>query len=179
MSRGGLTRALRSGARKEAQLPEEPLQIDQLGAMVSDRRAKDGLNLREAADLAGVSFNTLSRVERGQTPDLNSFRKIVDWLGVPADRFFAPVRRRAESTPDVVEQHLLADPALPEGSARKIAGIVADLYRVLARQENQLAVHLRAAPTFQPPAGDLLAGILDDLQTALIAEEDSGRAPRV
>jgi transcriptional regulator with XRE-family HTH domain len=160
-------------------LPEEPLQIDQLGGMVAERRAKDGLNLREAADIAGVSFNTLSRVERGHTPDLSSFRKIVDWLGLPADRFFTPARRRAESTPDIVEQQLLADPALPEDSARKIAGIVADLYRVLARRDNQLAVHLRAAPTFQPPAGDLLAGILDDMQAALIADEDSGRAPRV
>ena len=82
-----LTHALRFCARKGAQLPEEPLQIEQLGALVAGRREKDGLNLREAAELAGVSFNTLSRVERGHTPDLNSFRKIVDWLGVPADRF--------------------------------------------------------------------------------------------
>lgn len=160
-------------------MPEEPLQIEQLGALIADRREKDGLNLREAAELAGVSFNTLSRVERGHTPDLNSFRKIVDWLGVSAERFFTPARRRSESTPDVVEQQLLADPALPDDSARKIAGIVADLYRVLARRGDQLAVHLRAASTFEPRAGDLLAGMLDDMQAALIAEEDNGHASRL
>ena len=158
-------------------MPEEPLQIEQLGTFVAGRRAKDGLSLREAAEITEVSFNTLSRVERGQTPDLNSFRKIVDWLGLPAERFFSPPRRRSESTPDVVEQQLLADPALPDDSARKIASIVADLYSVLVRQESQLAVHLRAAPTFEPRAGELLADMLEDMQSALIAKEDD-RAPR-
>jgi transcriptional regulator with XRE-family HTH domain len=159
-------------------LTDEPLKVEQLGMLVADRREKDGLSLREAAALVDVSFNTLSRVERGHTPDLTSFRKIVDWLGIPAERFFTPSRRRWESTPDVVEQQLLADPALPDDSARKIASIVADLYRVLARQETQLALHLRAAPTFKPEAGELLAGILDDIQTALVAEEEP-RAPRI
>jgi transcriptional regulator with XRE-family HTH domain len=158
---------------------EEPLQIDQLATLVAARRTKDGLNLREAAELAGVSFNTLSRVERGHTPDLKSFRNIVDWLGVPADRFFSPARRRWESTPEVVEQQLLSDPALPDDAARKIAGIVADLYRALVSRDQQLAVHLRAAPTFEPRAADLLAGMLDDMQAKLIAEEDNGRASRL
>ena len=56
---------------------------------------------------------------------------------------------------------------------------MADLYRVLARQDIQLAVHLRAAPTFQPQAGELLADMLEDIQTALIAEEDDRRATRL
>lgn len=160
-------------------MPEVPLVVEQLGSLVADRRAKDGLNLREAAALAGVSFNTLSRVERGHTPDLLNFRRIVEWLGVSPDRFFAPARRRHETTPELVEQHLLSDPALPDDAARKIAGIVTDLYRALVRRDQQLAVHLRAAPTFVPRAGDLLAGMLDDMQAALIAEEDGVRAPRL
>jgi transcriptional regulator with XRE-family HTH domain len=146
------------------------LDIDQLGALVRKRRKELGLNLRDVAVETDVSFNTLSRVERGHIPDLKTFRKLVAWLGVDPGRFFELARIRFESTPEVVADHLRNDPFLPNQAAERIAGIVEDLYRELVRHEQTLTVHLRAAATFKPEAAKQLASLLGDLQSALESE---------
>ena len=143
----------------------EPL--DDLGALVSQRRAELHLSLREAAAASGVPVATLSRIEQGRMPDLGTFQRLVAWLGVPAEQFFEPATQRAESTPEVIAEHLRTDPALPSDAADRIAGIVRELYEALASTERRVAVHLRAAKTFAPPALSLLTSILDDIQTAL------------
>lgn len=45
------------------------------------------ISLRCVADEIGVSAATISRIERGKTPDLETYAKICTWLGVPLDRF--------------------------------------------------------------------------------------------
>src|SRR5258708_74024 len=59
----------------------------QLGPALGATRRKRHLSLRDLADLIGVSLNTLSRVERGQMPDLKNYQRIVEWLELPADTF--------------------------------------------------------------------------------------------
>jgi transcriptional regulator with XRE-family HTH domain len=149
---------------------DELVDIDQLGNLIRKRRKKLGLNLRDVAAETEVSFNTLSRVERGQVPDLNTFRKLITWLGLEPARFFELSRTRFESTPEIVAEHLRNDPFLPKQAAERIAGIVEDLYSELARGDQTVAVHLRAAPTFKPQAATLLASLLTDLQTTLETE---------
>ena len=64
-----------------------------LAALIYDKRsrlARSGrpgsvLSLQEVAEQSGVSAPTLSRLERGSVPDLESFRKICIWLGVSTD----------------------------------------------------------------------------------------------
>lgn len=111
---------------------------------------------------------TFSRVERGRTPDLATFRKLVEWLGIPAAEFFTPTQR-PENTPQAIAEHLRTDPALTEDAATKIAEIVTTMYENLAKHETQITVHLRAAKTFTPTALQMLTGLLDDMQTALEA----------
>lgn len=152
-------------------MPDGPLDISELGKFVKERRTTDGVALREAAAAAGVSFNTLSRVERGHVPDMATFRRIADWLGVEAARFFEdPEHVRFEATPDVVAQHLRLDPALSDEAAEKIAGLVRTMYSSLATPSLEFAVHLRAAQTFRPAAADLLADLLQEMQSKLNAE---------
>lgn len=151
-------------------MSDELLNIEELGALIRKRREDRGMNLREVAEDADVSFNTLSRVERGHVPDLRSFRKLVAWVGVDPARFFQIARTRFESTPEVVAAHLRKDPSLPKEAAHRIAGIVEDLYRELAQSDQTLAVHLRAASTFTPEAAGMLASLLQDLQVRLESE---------
>jgi len=99
-------------------------------------------------------------------PDLATFRRLVEWLGLSPDRFFTPTERTG-NTPDAIAEHLRTDPALSVEAADKIAGIVRDLYESLAVRERRLAIHLRAAKTFVPAAMNLLADILDDIQMEL------------
>lgn len=57
----------------------ESLRIQELAQRIQQRRA--GKGVREAAKEVGVSPATLSRVENGNVPDLETFGKICKWLG--------------------------------------------------------------------------------------------------
>ena len=143
-----------------------PDPIEELAPLVGQRRAELKLSLREASRASGVPVATLSRIEQGRMPDLDTFRKLVAWLGLPPERFFAETQR-AENTPEMIAEHLRADPALPADAAEMIAGVMRDMYTTLASQERRLTVHLRAAKTFTPAALGLLTDLLDDMQLAL------------
>lgn len=137
-----------------------------LGAALKARRRAKRLTLRDLSDEIGVSFNTLSRVERGHVPDLRNFQRIVDWLEMPAETF----THGDVSTPEIIARHLRSDRRLSEDAASKIFAMVDEMYRKLAGERPALAIHLRSAKTFTPPAGALLAEILDDFQSTLLAE---------
>ncbi len=130
------------------------------------RRADLGLSVREASSQASVPPATFSRVEQGRSPDLATFQKLVAWLGLPPERFFR-LTKRTESTPDAIDAHLRLDPSLTPEGAEVIAGLVRTMYESLRSQDQRLAVHLRAAKTFDPRAMRLLAELLGDMQTAL------------
>lgn len=140
----------------------------QLGALLKATRLAKRLTLRDLADQIDVSFNTLSRVERGQLPDLKNFQRIVDWLEVPAERFLEPPSDMI-STPEVIARHLRSDQRLTREAAAKIAGLVEEMYHRLAIEQPPVAVHLRSARTFSPAAGILLADILFEMQSALLS----------
>jgi transcriptional regulator with XRE-family HTH domain len=148
----------------------EPVDIDQLQELVMSERKRRGLSLRAAAAQADVPFNTLARVEKGHLPDLANFRRIVEWLGLPPERFFQPSRVRTEDTPEVIAHHLARDPNLSATAAQKIAGLVRELYTSLAVTDRSVKVHLRAAGTFTPEASRLLSELLDDIQRKLTSK---------
>jgi transcriptional regulator with XRE-family HTH domain len=138
--------------------------ISQLGKMLRARRRQKRLSLRDLADQIGVSFNTLSRVERGHVPDLRNLRLISEWLEVPVEVF---IDSDSASTPEVIARHLTSDKRLAPAAAAQIATLVEEMYRTLISEQPQIAVHLRSAKTFTPAAGAVLADILADMQTAL------------
>lgn len=55
-----------------------PLPIEELGRLIAIKRG--GRGVRAAAADVGVSSATLSRVENGHMPDLETFAKICRWL---------------------------------------------------------------------------------------------------
>lgn len=144
--------------------------IHRLGAMLRARRRERRLSLRDLAAEIGVSLNTLSRVERGQLPDLKNFQRIVDWLEVPADSFLE-ADTEATSTPDVIARHLRSDRRLSADAAARIAEIVEEMYRELVHERRPLAVHLRSARMFTPAAGALLSEILHEMQATIDEHE--------
>lgn len=46
------------------------------------------LSLRQCSEQAGVSYATLSRLEKGAAPDIFTFATIVGWLGTNANDYF-------------------------------------------------------------------------------------------
>ncbi len=150
----------------------EPEQVDlaQLGAMLRERRG--GLSLRAAAEDAGVSFSTFSRVEDGHHPDLATFTRLCAWLGVSPARFFAPVAERQVSPLEEAVSHLQADPALTPEAANAMATMMKDMYAHLARaavpvETAAVACHLRAGTVLRPGVAPRLGAILEDIHQEL------------
>lgn len=142
-----------------------------LGRLLAERRARDRISLRDAAEQIGVSFNTLARVEKGRIPDVQTFQRISEWLGVSPADFFQSRARTVESTPDVIASHLSADPALTDEAADKIANIVSELYGALARRTGTTAVHLRSARTLPADAAIKLAHLVEQMRRSLEKED--------
>ena len=77
--------------------------------LLKNRREKEGLSLRALSDLIGISFSTLSRLERDDydaEPDANTRARIITWLGEEAEKAginfkeSALVHFRAKKNPD-------------------------------------------------------------------------------
>ena len=147
-------------------MPDDNLHLEDLGPLVANERRRRGLSLRDAAKDAGVPFNTLARVERGHLPDLAKFKRLVEWAGADVAQFFER-RERTVTTPEVVAQHLQTDPSLSDDAAERIAGLVSDLYRALARPRQVTAAHLRAARTLRPDAARAMGSLIADLEDAV------------
>ena len=169
-SRGTLYQNHNGGGRVAG--TAEVLKVGHLGKLLKNRRSTRGIGLRAAAAEAGVSFNTLARVEAGHVPDIETFSRLARWVGrSPAD-FFGTGRTTPESTPDVIETHLRSDSALSAAVAARIAGIVREAYDLLAQpKEIAVACHFRAASTFKPEASELFGELLQQMHDALLNED--------
>ena len=165
------------------QVPEvvqevERLDLSQLARLLRDRRGT--LSQRQAADKAGVSFSTFSRVEAGAQPDLASFTRLCAWLGEPPSRFFTPVAPRRSEPLEAVIAHLTADPRLSSESSNLLIGTLQNLYEALASEvpdeteERALAMHLRATPVMRPGVPHRLGQMLGDMQAELTKLVDAG-----
>lgn len=58
---------------------------DILPMVVRMRRAMGRLSLRQAADQAKVSSATLCRIERGESPDMETLVALAEWTGLTLD----------------------------------------------------------------------------------------------
>ncbi len=102
-------------------------------ALVSERlrraRKQRSLSLREVADSIDVSPSTLSRVERGAQPDLETVNKLIDWLELDRNAVFHSAPTNAKDTTKQVEVLLRADKNLDPRTAKALASIFKTAYR--------------------------------------------------
>lgn len=68
-------------------MEEKRLDIAALVAALDAQRDAKEISWRELARQSGVSASTLTRMQQGKLPDVNTFGALVEWLGLPADRF--------------------------------------------------------------------------------------------
>jgi transcriptional regulator with XRE-family HTH domain len=146
----------------------EQLDISHLGAMLRERRGN--LSLRQAAQEAGVSFSTFSRVEAGSHPDLTSFMLLCGWLGVAPSQFFKQSLPREIEPIEEAIAHLSSDPRLEPEAAQRIADVLRGMYSALARDRETtpvLACHLRAASAMRPGVPERLNSLLAQMHSNL------------
>lgn len=67
---------------------QSTLNTELLAGMIKSKRGNKGL--RTISDEIGnVSAPTLSRIEQGKVPDVETFIKLCNWLEVPTDTFIS------------------------------------------------------------------------------------------
>ena len=81
-------------------MAEKQLDLEALVAAVDAQRKAKDLSWRQAAKEAGVSPSTLTRMQQGKLPDVNTFGALVRWLHIPAERFMAQGAAAQRRSPD-------------------------------------------------------------------------------
>ena len=108
--------------------------ITRFAAMVKAKRANRPLRV-VAAEVGGVTASTLSRIERENAPDLESFMRLCGWLGVSADAFRPPALSEtvtALSMPDKIEANLRADRILPTDAVEALSQMIRFAYKAVS-----------------------------------------------
>jgi transcriptional regulator with XRE-family HTH domain len=113
------------------------LNTAKLGEMVKLKRGNMGLRM-VAEEIGGITAPTLSRIERGNLPDVDSFLKICKWLQVPPDIFTLDHQSSDTFTKNhrkEIHAHLRADKNLPKEAADYLIQMVELAYKSLGNKK--------------------------------------------
>jgi transcriptional regulator with XRE-family HTH domain len=92
-----------------------------LSEMLKSKRGAKGLRAI-ATEIGGLSAPTLSRIEQGNLPDIDTFLKICKWLEVSPD--FFTIHDSTLSTHNQVVAHLRADRILSSETAEALIRMI-------------------------------------------------------
>lgn len=105
--------------------------LHNLGTIVREKRGARGLRA-VAADI-GTSAPTLSRIESGKMPDLQTFGKLCRWLEVdPADLLDVSPPSLTTAQPLLATAHLRANREIAPETAGALARAIIHAQRMLA-----------------------------------------------
>lgn len=111
--------------------------LEKLAARLRTKRADRGLRA-VASEIGNVSASTLSRIEQGNVPDLETFMLICKWLGVSPDEFSLEastnpgMKLKMEAkleVPEAIEAHLRADRTLPPATIEALSEMIRVAYK--------------------------------------------------
>lgn len=89
--------------------------------MIKSKRGSKGL--RALASEIHVSASTLSRIEQGNLPDIDTYLRLCAWLDVSPD-FFTHQQSNQENAQGGVIAHLRADRSLPPETAEALIQMI-------------------------------------------------------
>jgi transcriptional regulator with XRE-family HTH domain len=122
--------------------------IEKLAALIRAKRGVRGLR-SIAAEISGiaspVSASTLSRVEQGNVPDLETFMSLCRWLNVSSDDFRECATGSSSEVvaprpaAEIIEAHLRADRTLPAEAIEALSRMIRFAYS--ATREGNLVKH--------------------------------------
>lgn len=111
------------------------ISLDNLGIEIKKKRKNQGI--RETAKEIGISPATLSRVENGKLPDLDTFRRICNWLEIDGGMILGCSKGANEESPSIqsFSVHLKADKNLSPKVADALANMIISAQKMLALKE--------------------------------------------
>lgn len=109
------------------------LDIDQLATLTRSKRGSKGLRVA-AKEIGSVSTSTLSRVENGKMPDMETFLALCSWLEVPPATLIRDSKDTREfdttdlNASEALAIQLRADKNLDPATANALAELVKAAY---------------------------------------------------
>jgi transcriptional regulator with XRE-family HTH domain len=109
---------------------QSTLNTELLSGMLKSKRADKGLRAI-SEEIGGVSAATLSRIEQGKIPDVDTFIRICKWLDVSTDTFIIKESPKAVSisTKDQVIAHLRSERTLKKETVNMLISIIDMAYK--------------------------------------------------
>lgn len=116
------------------------IRSEELGAALRRARKDRGVSLRDVENETGISFATLSRIERQVgSPTSDNLTRIIEWLDIPIGRI-VPVDDGEqpvifyphEKTPEIVQAYIDRDPNLTEEQKRGLGEFFRVAYATFA-----------------------------------------------
>jgi transcriptional regulator with XRE-family HTH domain len=103
---------------------QSTLNTELLAGMLKNKRADKGLRAI-AEEIGDVSAATLSRIEQGRIPDVDTFIRICGWLNVSTDTFIVANNDPAPiSNKDQILAHLRADKELKSETVQMLVRMI-------------------------------------------------------
>jgi len=96
--------------------------LQTLGRKLREKRGGSGI--RTIAAKIGVSAATLSRVERGYLPDLDTFGKLCRWLEIDPGEVLRVKSRESTSHTPTAAVHFKKDQAISATTAAALANLI-------------------------------------------------------
>lgn len=113
------------------------LDIERLANLVRNKRGSRGLRLI-AEEIGNVSPSTISRVENGKIPDMDTFFALCDWLEIPPAELIKNTEdENIVDTPKAITIQLRADKKLDPAIANALASLVKAAYKDLSQHKNE------------------------------------------
>ena len=97
------------------------LDTKKFSEMIKSKRANMGLRALSAQ--IGISASTLSRIEQGNLPDIDTYLRLCDWLDVTSD-FFTQISSDENDVKGCVIAHLRADKTLPTDTSEALIQMI-------------------------------------------------------
>lgn len=92
------------------------LNSDLLAGMIKEKRGDKGLR-ETAIEIGNVSPATISRIEKGKIPDVDTFIRICKWLETSTDTFIInSISNKESSNKDRIVAHLRAEKELEKST---------------------------------------------------------------
>lgn len=105
------------------------LNTDLLSTLIREKRGNKGLR-DTANEIGDISYATLSRIELGKVPDVDTFIKLCKWLNLSTDTFISESENLEEaSTKDIVIAHLRAEKALSSETIDALVKVIDMAYK--------------------------------------------------
>jgi len=90
------------------------------------------MGVRAAAGEIGISAATLSRIENGRVPDLDTLKKVCAWVGIDPASYLGMSSEQAESALPSVQVIFKKDRAVSPKTSRALAKLIQAAYQQFA-----------------------------------------------